>query len=288
MASTSITDSVQILTEMSNEFDILWNNIMSNAAPGLNEYEKSVFLTKAQDEIIKNYFNPKGNKYQEGFDGNQKRQVDFSMLIKTAKDETVSITPSGVLSGKFDSRSKAVKYPTDVMFILNEMVEATNDVTITTKDEITNVEVNSGAKYVALSVMPVSFSEYTRLMAKPYKYPPKNICWRLLNLNTDTVTPKEGTDKEATTSDYRVAELITSYKCLKNYVVRYVKQPDPIILVDLDDNYSDVSIGGKTQQTAYSLDPILIHEIVQRAVELAKAAYSGDLQSLNTLGQRSE
>jgi len=35
------------VTEMSNEFDILYNNIMSNQAPGIDEYEKSVFLTKA-------------------------------------------------------------------------------------------------------------------------------------------------------------------------------------------------------------------------------------------------
>ena len=48
--------------EFSNEFDVLYNNIMSNQAPGLDEYEKSVFLTKAQNEILKNYFNPKGNK----------------------------------------------------------------------------------------------------------------------------------------------------------------------------------------------------------------------------------
>ena len=34
--------------EFSNEFDILYNNIMSNSAPGLNEYEKSIFLTQAQ------------------------------------------------------------------------------------------------------------------------------------------------------------------------------------------------------------------------------------------------
>ena len=42
--------------EFSQEFDILYNNIASNQAPGLTEYEKSVLLTKAQDEIIKNYF----------------------------------------------------------------------------------------------------------------------------------------------------------------------------------------------------------------------------------------
>lgn len=241
---------IKTLVEMSNEFDILYNNIMSNMAPGLNEYEKSVFLTKAQDEIVKNYFNPKGNKYQEGFDDNQKRQVDFSMLITTIKTATLEI------AGTFDTRSKVVDFPTDALFVINEMVMASND----------------AKSYVALTVSPLSFGEYMRLMAKPYKYPPKSICWRLLNVNDST----------------RKAELITSYKNLKDYVVRYVKQPSPIVLVDLDDTYSDVSIGGETKQTAYSLDPILIHEIVQRAVELAKAAYAGDLQSINTLGQRSE
>lgn len=241
---------IKTLVEMSNEFDILYNNIMSNMAPGLDEYEKSVFLTKAQDEIVKNYFNPKGNKYQEGFDDNQKRQVDFSMLITTIKTATLET------AGTFDTRSKVVDFPTDALFVINEMVMASND----------------AKSYVALTVSPLSFGEYMRLMAKPYKYPPKSICWRLLNVNGST----------------RKAELITSYKNLKDYVVRYVKQPSPIVLVDLDDTYSDVSIGGETKQTAYSLDPILIHEIVQRAVELAKAAYAGDLQSINTLGQRSE
>ena len=33
--------------EMDNMFDVLYNNITSNQAPGLNAYEKSVFLTKA-------------------------------------------------------------------------------------------------------------------------------------------------------------------------------------------------------------------------------------------------
>ena len=33
--------------EMSNEFDILYNQVNSNTAPGIDEYEKSVFLTKA-------------------------------------------------------------------------------------------------------------------------------------------------------------------------------------------------------------------------------------------------
>lgn len=59
--------------EMRNLFNVLYNNIMSNQAPGLNEYEISVFLTKGEFEIVKNHFNPKGNKYQEGFDDSKKR-----------------------------------------------------------------------------------------------------------------------------------------------------------------------------------------------------------------------
>ena len=37
--------------EFSPEFDLLYNNISSNQAPGLTEYEKSIFLTQAQEEI---------------------------------------------------------------------------------------------------------------------------------------------------------------------------------------------------------------------------------------------
>lgn len=40
------------LQEFSQEFDLLYNNISSNQAPGLTEYEKSVFLTQAQEALI--------------------------------------------------------------------------------------------------------------------------------------------------------------------------------------------------------------------------------------------
>lgn len=43
-------------SEFSNEFDILYNNISNNAAPGVSEYEKSVFLTMAQEQVIKDVY----------------------------------------------------------------------------------------------------------------------------------------------------------------------------------------------------------------------------------------
>ena len=66
------------VSEFSQGFDILYNNISNNTAPGLEEFEKSFILTQAQEEILKNHINPAGNKYSAGIDGNAKRQIEFS------------------------------------------------------------------------------------------------------------------------------------------------------------------------------------------------------------------
>ena len=39
-------------TEFSLQFDIYYNSIASNQAPPVDEYEKSVFLTNAQRDLI--------------------------------------------------------------------------------------------------------------------------------------------------------------------------------------------------------------------------------------------
>ena len=235
-------------SEFSNEFDVLYNNIMSNAAPGLDDYEKSIFLTKAQDEIIKNYFNPKGNKYGEGFDGNEKRQIDFSTIIKTA-----SITI--FTDGKFDTRAKAAILPMDVSMILNEYVIVTR----------ANNDVQESIK---LTVVPIGYKEYSRLISKPYKRPLKWQVWRLINNSTDNS-----------------AEIITGPNdTLVSYNIRYIKKPRAIILSDLE----GVTLDGQSKAQTCELNPILHPELLQRAVELAKATYIGDINSQVQMGQRSE
>ena len=240
--------------EFSNEFDVLYNNIMSNQAPGLNEYEKSVFLTKAQLEILKNYFNPKGNKYGQGFDENAKRQIDFSTLITVAKPS--QYTPNGSYV-KFDDRSQLYKMPQNILLMLNET-------------GINNVD---GVKRL-ISIIPMNYEEYARLMSKPWKQPLKNQGWRLF---------------QSTSGVDFISEVIIKYNSsLTDYKIRYVKRPKPIILANLADEYSNVSIEGINTITECELDPILHPEILQRAVELAKSAYTGDLKSSVELGQRSE
>jgi hypothetical protein len=102
--------------EFSSEFDVLYNNIMSNSAPGLDEYEKSVFLTAAQKELVLNHFNLQGNKYREGFDNSPKRQMDFSELVTTASISTVLTTVSAL-----DRRGILFELPEKVLLILNEI-----------------------------------------------------------------------------------------------------------------------------------------------------------------------
>ena len=77
-------------TEMSSMFDTLLNSyatrgLFGETASGsinLDEYEKSVYLTQAQDIIVKSYFDKTLNPQGQGFDDSARRQVDFSSLIK--------------------------------------------------------------------------------------------------------------------------------------------------------------------------------------------------------------
>ena len=258
-------------SEFSNEFDILYNNIMSNQAPGIDEYEKSVFLTKAQDEIVKAYFNPKGNKFLEGFDGSEKRQMDFSMIIATKNITVTGNNTDGAVATMFGINSGVYKVETStttdrIMMILNETVKVTN---------------NDKSKY--LTVVPLSYTELARVMSQPYKRPLKNQAWRIINsglaqdTNSDNVVDSTSLTMEIICHPEDTGSL--------NYVIRYIRRPRAIRLTTFEEG---ITLDGSNQEQSCELDPILHYEILQRAVELAKASYTGDLSSQIALGQASE
>lgn len=342
------------LSEFSNQFDVLYNNITSNQAAGLNEYEKSIFLTKGQDEVIKNYFNPKGNKYQEGFDDSAKRQVDFSMLMGTCNPSTVE-NDFHIHHG---SNVQSFVMPSDILLYINEFVEVTR---------------NGETK--RLTVVPLAYNEYSRLMSKPYVRPLKNQAWRLItnrvsnasdyyldiakaiaaevgnndgpNVSYDTIYLKiqgkeivlksdtilgHGTityitvdgkyvNTEGDLSEFSegltpndilsisnsvadtiqkkinnknshnaLVELIPGTNDIINkYIVRYIRKPKPIILENLSDG---LTLDGISEASECELDPSLHQEILQRAVELAKIAWSNtgqdNTETFIQAGQRSE
>lgn len=242
--------------EFEDRFDLLFNNITSNQAPGLTTWEKSVFLTKGQDEVLKNYFLPQSNPKQAGFDDNQKRQIDFSTLTTATRITTLD-------DPLFDNRdnSKSITLPGDVMMIINEMTTVLRE-----------------SKIVTLVTIPIKYDEYAMKMSKPFKRPVKNQAWRLINHNV-----KNSADL-----------IVGPVDSISYYTIRYIRQPKPIIIGDLD----GLTINGYSYGTGYNktmgceLDPMIHEEILQRAVELAKVSWTStgndNVQPVLQAGQRSE
>lgn len=193
-------------TEFSNEFDVLYNNITSNQAPGLNEYEKSVFLTKAQNQLINEYFNNRVDAFGGGFDGGQKRQYDFSSIIRVAN---LQFNNAQDISEKIDRRSYSYIFPEDYHLAINEILD------------------DGQNQYV---VIPINHLDYARLMSKPYNLPPKRQAWRLI---TGKAIVYKGITK---TSDPMVYWYHNSNapNDFKKISINYEKMTDDDITVEFD------------------------------------------------------
>lgn len=304
--------------EMDNMFDVLYNNTTSNQAPGLNAYEKSIFLTKGQDEILKNYFNPKskGNNTQDGFDSNIKRQVDFSMLTTVATTNSASYSYI-LVPNKTDkddnpvySRVKStISIPkttysyTEAYDSDGNVLKDTNGNTLYTKNEGTDVsgfdtplfDTRPNTKSITLpsrlmfainEMVEVSRNNKTVLLqVVPIKFDEYSrlMCKpykRPLKYQAWRLTNNNVVNK---------ADIIVGpTDILTKYTIRYVRRPNPIIVSNLD----GLTIEGKSTATECELDPILHEEILQRAVELAKISWTNtgqdNLQAVIQAGQRSE
>ena len=240
-------------------FDIFYNNITSNQAPGLNIHEKSLFLTKAEYEIVRNHFEAasKGNTVGKGFDDSAIRQADFSSLMDTKLGNPVGL--SNIV--KSHKNGKLFALPEGVFIIINETYRVSN------KD---------------LQVVTLRYDEYIRLMSKPFKRPVSGQAWRIIGSG----------DK-----DNKIVELVAApeYDSLTgDYIVRFIRKPKPIIIGDLDgldiDGYTFGT--GENQIEGCELDSSIHDQILQRAVELAKVAWTAtgqdNAQMVLQAGQRSE
>jgi hypothetical protein len=245
--------------EFSNEFDIHYNSIASNQAPGLDLYEKSVFLTKAQLEIVKNYANGLGNKYQAGFENTSKRRADLKELIFSHASTT-----------RIDNNANAVD-PKSVFFLIPK------DVFLIVQESAKLISTNSCINGTYANVVPKTHDEYNIQKDNPFKKPNKKIVWRL-----DFHTLNTGNSN---------VELLTSEQSISEYKVRYLKYPEPIILTNLDDAFSGegLSIDGKTNEQTCKLSENIHREILDRAIEIALADYKPEtLQVKLPLNQRNE
>lgn len=192
--------------EFSNEFDVLLNSYVTarNFGVGqnlteLDEYEKSILLTEAQEDIVKGLYN--GKLTGEGFETTEEQRRNLDNLIKTSNPTLLEDSQLGI-----SNNSKFFQLPTDVWFITYESALLSDD-SLRCKN-------NTNA-----NVIPVRQDEYHNIKENPFRGPSDK---RVLRIDTGS----------------SIVELISKYT-IQSYFIKYLSKPTPIILEDItNDNLS--------------------------------------------------
>ena len=185
--------------EFSQAFDALvaaYNNTALGDKLSFDEYEKSVFLTKAQDELIVSFYSGK-NFYNEGFENTEEVRRYLSSLIKTKEldeDNTSTLT-------KLTDQSHIYKLEDDTWFITYESLK------LTSKDPCLD------GKFV--EIIPITQDDLHKLLKNPFKGPNNKRALRLdlADNSVEIIHPLGG-----------------------KYLVRYLKKTSPIIVDTLDES----------------------------------------------------
>lgn len=244
--------------EFSDQFDVLINAFSTQGLFGeetsrndfvCDEYEKSVYLTDAENDLIVDYYTG-ANPYNFSFEEKEIIREALDSIVKTYTSSTPApeaydVMPAsspfqtGILNlprGK--KRETALFFiPENLLWIVYEQVtygECSCDPCI--KDRVALVQ-------------PCLHDELYRRLHNPFRGPNKN---RVLRLNVGN----------------NVVELISDYP-IGSYMLRYVKKPKPIILTDLPD---ELSIEGQAEapednEQACEL-PEILHPLILKAAVL--------------------
>ena len=214
------------IEDFSHEFDILLNSYDTSAGVTLNEYEKSVFLTKAQEEYVIGLYTGK-NVSGESFEETEEMRRYLSEIVEEAIINPISTTngkPLGV-----DSKSKFFTLPDNLWFITYEAVAVEGD------------ECMQG---FSLMVIPVRQDEYQKLKKNPFRGANDRRALRF-DLSENNV------------------EIVCKYP-VTQYYVRYLRKLQPIVLADFRND--GVTVNGVAVPTECELHESLHRDILERAV----------------------
>lgn len=228
-------------TEWSTQFDLMYNNIASDKAPGINEYEKSVLLTNAQEAIVVALY--KGS-FGAAFEANEEVTSYLSTLVKQATCTQQVSSPSIAISS---DKSYVFALPPDVLFITLETCSIT-----------------TGCGESTVPVIPVTQDEYLRIERNPFR---KQNDRRVLRLSYATGTGP------SSLSVSRYSELISDSE-VTEYTVRYIEKPSPIVLCRMAGEYAGLSINDEVNACTCLLPEVLHQTILAEAVRMAKASWN--------------
>ena len=232
--------------EFSDKFDTLLNSYATIAPYGtpdspldieVDEYEKSVYLTRAEKELVVSFYSGR-NPYEISFEEKEEMREALDTLVKTTTPEVIpeNELPEGVESSNIYNRSSVFyEIPEDLLYIIFEKVEF-------------NVYLCDGIKRKQALVVPTSHDDLWNMAQNPFKGPSKN---KVLRLNAGD----------------NIVELISHNDYpIGSYLLRYVEEPKPIILINLPDG---LEIDGLSTETECKLPQILHDRIIDVAVRMA-------------------
>lgn len=227
------------LTEWYPEFLTLWDNIMSNQAPSLSEYEVSIFLTEAQEAVVKGVYN---GTLSNSFESTEEARSYLSNLVDQ-KDYNI---PNSTSTIHIVSNSKLYDLPDDYYFITFESVTLAdnNDKCVRNKQ---------------LIVKPVTQDVFWDIHKNPFKQDNENRVLRLTHGN--------------------IAELVTPYNIAKYSVRYIRKPKPIILVQlgtpeELQEAvYTGLTIEGEHNPRNCELHSNLHRVILEYAVKLAQQAW---------------
>lgn len=198
------------IQEFSNTFDTLLNSYNNQAAFGegssradivLDEYEKSVYLTKAQEDFVQEVYS--GKYTADSFERTEEIRRQLDALVYQEDCEKIE---SSCLSDKF--KHTTYNLPEYCWYIIYEQAKFDSEAGECIGENVADV-------------VPVTHDEYQRTINNPFRGPNKR---RVLRLDI-------GQSK---------VELVSSYN-IGTYTLRYIKRPAPIVLCDLQDTELNIN-----------------------------------------------
>ena len=228
------------LNQFSAQFDVLADSYRrfkdfdrKDAIDSLdfNEFDKSCFLTDAQEDLIREYYSGKG--ISDAFEETEETRRALAELVIHEEITVSDADASSVLT----NHSYVFDLPSDLWYIVYEGAVLDLEGSDACEEALNGI--GEGAV-----IIPARYDELHYLLNNPFRGPKGN---RVLRLD------KSGNQVELISISHPVAK----------YVIRYITQPSPIILVNLPET---LNIRGENTATECQLPTQLHQVILERAV----------------------
>ena len=238
------------IADFSNGFDTLVNAYANSAASGedvsvrdirVDEFEKSQFLTKAQEAYVLSLYNGK-NSYGESFESTEEIRRYLSNLVEEKKLKPITTSDGKPLG--MESNSKFFTLPENLWFITYESAHVSDA-------KCDNMS--------TLDVYPVTQDEYHKIKRNPFRGANDRRALRL-DLSEGNI------------------EVISKYT-VTEYYIRYLRKIKPILLVNLAND--DVNLEGYTTPQGCELHESLHQRILELAVQMALQSKGYNIKNEN-------